>query len=194
MRILLGYFLFFNSKFKKMIILLMVKMHQVHGNNVVRVAKKDDGKTIKNCDAMITNENNIELCVRVADCLPIFVRDKKGRGIGLIHAGWRGLENKIISKTIKKMVSEFSLEPSELDIGIGPHICKKHYEVKGAVSAKFGGVKFLDLAQVAKEELISLGVKSKDITIDKTCTYENENLFSYRRSGTSKGNLFTLDV
>jgi len=115
----------------------VILMQQIHGNNVVMVGKKDIGTTIPNCDAMITSDPGVTLGVRVADCLPIFVVDEKGRGIGLIHAGWRGLENEIIVKTIQKMENQWKMETGKLKIIIGPHICPEHYEVKEDVASKF---------------------------------------------------------
>lgn len=191
----------------------MIQMEQVHGNRVVIVGKKDDGKIIKNCDALITTDADVELCVRVADCLPIFVTDEKGQIIGLIHAGWRGLSKGIIKSTINKMENQWKMENGlhpegrKLKIWIGPHICKKHYEVKNDVSSKFlkypkaltlkgssfqGSRTFLDLGEIARQQLVELGVKNKNITIDGTCTYESKDLYSFRRDGTKDRNLFLL--
>ena len=75
-----------------MLILRMVSMQQVHGSGVFLVDHNDDGKIIKGCDALISNDPGVILSVRVADCLPISVVDKKNRSIGLIHAGWRGFD------------------------------------------------------------------------------------------------------
>ncbi len=179
----------------------MIQMEQIHGNRVVVVGKKDDGKTIKNCDALITTDADVELCVRVADCLPIFVTDEKGQIIGLIHAGWRGLSKGIIKSTINKMENRWKTETGKLKIWIGPHICKKHYEIKADVASKFlyfkgqvfkGGRTFLDLGEIARQQLVELGVKNKNITIDGTCTYESKDLYSFRRDGTKDRNLFLL--
>ncbi len=192
----------------------IILMQQVHGNNVVIVGKKDIGTTIPNCDAMITNEHGVTLGVRVADCLPIMVTDEKGRGIGLIHAGWRGLENGIIGSTLLLMQKKFKINNKqslaksefgeELKIKIGPHICENHYEVKENVFSKFslyfkgssfkGGRTFLDLAEVARQQFVKLGVKSENITIDPTCTFENKKLFSFRQNGTDKRSLYLLKI
>lgn len=182
----------------------LILMQQVHGNNVVFVEKKDIETTIPNCDAMITNDPRVVLGVRVADCLPISIIDEKDHGIGLIHAGWRGLENKIIVKAIELMNTKLKIKNEELRINIGPHICRKHYEIKNDVATKFskyfkgpsfkGGRTFLDLAEVARQQLVKLGVKNKNIKIDPTCTFENKKLFSYRRDHTEKRNLFLLKI
>lgn len=196
----------------------IVKMEQVHGNNVVVVDEKDVGKTIKECDGLVTNSPNITLRISVADCLPIFLSASGGSAIGLVHVGWRGLDNKIIEKTITLMSKK--LPPSSegkktksqgLQIYIGPHICVNHYEIKADVAAKFsaypkaitfkgasfkGNRTYLDLAKVAKQQLISLGVSVQNIKIDKDCTFENKKLKSFRRGDTEGRSiyLFKLNV
>ena len=156
----------------------MIQMEQVHGNNVVRVSFADDGKTIPNCDALITNDPKVTLCVRVADCLPISVIDKKGHSFGLIHAGWRGLENGIIKHTIELMQKELKIVNFKLKINIGPHICAKHYDQ--------------DLAKNAVAQLVELGIKKENIKIDSRCTFEDLSLFSYRRDKTDKRNIIAF--
>lgn len=177
-------------------------MKQIHGNNVVKVTKIDDGKIIENCDALISNDSDVTLSVRVADCLPISIIDKKGRSFGLIHAGWQGLQKQIISKTIYKMVKEFFSDSKNLKVTIGPHICQKHYEVKNDVSSKFeeypnsilqrDGKEYLDLAEIAQLQLISAGVMKENIKIDKRCTYKDKSLFSFRRGDKGKTNNFVI--
>jgi polyphenol oxidase len=182
----------------------VVLMSQVHGNNIIRVNFKDVGTTISRCDALITNDPGVTLCVRVADCLPISVVDKKGRGIGIIHAGWRGLEKGIIEKTIQKMTKEFSLDSRNFEVTVGPHICQKDYEVKSDVSAKFNDIpgaifainskEYLDLVKVSEFQLIKSGVKKENIKVDRRCTFEDISLYSYRRNKTPDRNLYFLHL
>lgn len=182
----------------------MIKMQQIHGSNVVKVSKKDDGKVIEKCDALISNDPKVDLSVHVADCLPISLKDKKTHSFGLIHAGWRGLDKKIITKTIRQMVKEFSIDPKNLKVEIGPHICQKHYEVKNDVSSKFvkfpaailqeKNKKFLDLAKIAEIQLINEGVKKENIKTDKRCTFEDLSLPSFRRNKTSERNSVKLNI
>jgi len=180
----------------------MISMQQVHGSGVFLVDHNDDGKIIKGCDALISNDPGVILSVRVADCLPISVVDKKNRSIGLIHAGWRGLDKKIIVKTVRLMAREFSSEPKVLKVTIGPHICQKHYEVKNDVSSKFakfsGAIlqkdnkEFLDLAKIAEFQLTESGIKKENIKTNKTCTFEDPLLLSFRRDKTSRR--FTVEL
>lgn len=182
----------------------MIGMWQIHGNSVVRVTDQDDGKIIENCDALISSDPKVTLSVRVADCLPISLIDKKSHSFGIIHAGWRGLNNKIITKTVRKMTKEFSISPENLDVTIGPHICQKHYEVKDDVSKKFtefpesilkiNDNEYLDLAKIAESQFIKVGVKMENIKISKDCTFEDLSLPSFRRDRTSERLTVKLDI
>lgn len=182
----------------------MIQMQQVHGNKVVRVSQKDDGKIIKNCDGLISNDPNVTLCVRVADCLPISLIDKKTRSFGIIHAGWRGLEKEIIEKAVQLMIKEFLLNPKNLKVIIGPHVCQKHYEVKNDVSLKFArypnaimrkeGKEFLDLGKIAIIQLIDEGIKKENIEVNRRCTYEDSNFASFRRDKTQHRTIHSLNL
>lgn len=179
-------------------------MRQVHGNNVVFVDSKNIGQEIQSCDGLITNDPKIVLKVSTADCLPISIVDKKTKSIGLIHAGWRGLENGIIKITIQKMVTTFSSKPSDLIVKIGPHICVKHYEIKKDVADKFLEFKYsvsyknekiyLDIGMVAFEQFVSSGVKKENIDVSKMCTFEDSSLSSYRRGDLKKRSQTYLKV
>ena len=178
----------------------VVSMSQIHSNNVVRVRKSNIGTKIPSCDGLITNDPGVTLSIRVADCLPIFISDLKNDAIGLVHAGWRGLDSEIIKNTIGLMATKFGSNPKNMAIFMGCHICKKHYEIKEDLVTKFRKYKgcvvtkegkiFLDLAKVAKLQLIELGINAKKIKVDESCTFEDKNLYSFRRDGTENRNVF----
>lgn len=169
----------------------VVLMEQVHGNRVIEVDEKDKGSVIKNCDGLVTKDLNIKLCVRVADCLPIIIKTKDKKTHATVHAGWRGLKKDIIKNAIK-------LTGKSVKVYMGPHICVDHYEVKDDVAKFFNKTeikikrnkKYLDLAKIALSQLTNLGVDKKDVKISKRCTFEDKNLFSYRKNKTDKRNLY----
>ncbi len=164
----------------------LILMNQVHGNNVVVVGKKDIGRIIPDCDGLITNQKGVELVVQTADCLPILITDPENNVVAALHAGWRGLQRGIIRAGIDKMTEFFNTKPEDLKVEIGPHICVDHYEVKDDVSQYFpetvikGDKKYLDLAKVAVNQLVLLGVVDKRIKMDNRCTFEDLSLSSYR--------------
>lgn len=181
-----------------------VSMFQVHGNTVATVAKNDSGRIIENCDGLITNDPNIYLSVSVADCIPLALYDPVTKSIGLLHAGWRGLNNGIIKKTVGLMAEKFSTNPGNLLCEIGPHICQRHYEIKKDVSELFSGypkaVKkvngsiFLNLSKIAKIQLLESGLSLKNIKVDRKCTFENVSLPSYRRGDFKKRIHYLLKI
>ncbi len=181
-----------------------VGMVQTHGNRVVVVSKKDIGSSIKNCDGLLTNDPETVLKISVADCMPLAIFDPATNSIGLIHAGWRGLDRKIIKNAIDLMIKNFSVKPQNLHVEIGPHICQRHYEIKNDVAERFlnypdtvkkeNGKMFLDLAEVAKEQLIKSGVNKNKIKFDIRCTFEDLSLPSFRRGDMKKRIHYLLKV
>lgn len=179
-------------------------MLQVHGNNVFVVSKKNVGQVINNCDGLVTNDPSIYLKISVADCIPLAIYDPKTQSIGLIHAGWRGLDSKIIKNTILLMKKEFLVNPMTLFAEIGPHICQKHYEIGDELVSAFvdypkaikrvNGKAHLNLEEIAKEQLIECGVKNQNIKFDKRCTYEDTSLPSFRRGDYKKRIHYLLKV
>jgi copper oxidase (laccase) domain-containing protein len=147
-----------------------------HGNKIKEVSEKDGGKFFEGFDGIITKDTNLFLGLTCADCMPIAVFDPGGNSIGLLHCGWRGLENGVIGKTIRTMKNKWKIENGKLQIYIGPHICRKHYR--------------MDISSIAKKQLLDSGVREKNITVDPRCTFEDKELFSYRRDRTKNRNLY----
>lgn len=154
----------------------IASMEQSHSDVSIEV---DTTGTYK-ADGLITNKKKLALVVKTADCMPVIITDEKK--IGIVHIGWKGLENKIFHKTILN----FNL--SKLKVSIGPHAQKCCYEVKEDLKLKFskycinvGDKIYLDLSMEIKEFCTKNNI---DIEISKICTIENEKYNSYRRDKT----------
>ena len=181
----------------------VVSMHLTHTNNVQVVGADDGGKVFENTDGLVTNSKGIYLALPVGDCLPIMAYDPKGKSIGIFHAGWRGLENKIIFNGIKAMEDNFGAKADDIKIKLGACICQNHFEVKDDVFSKFteyksaqkevGGKKFLDLRKIIVVQLLHIGIQLKNIEIDSRCTLEDTELFSHR-GGNFERNLYLLTL
>ena len=167
----------------------IVSMSQTHSTNIELVKNKK--LVYNNVDGIFACNKNYALQVKTADCLPIFFVHKHKNIFGVIHAGWKGLNNGIILKSTNLLKSHIN-DLNEITAFIGPSISQKNYEVKNEFIDYFGN-KFIDkvedkffcnLKGVASSKLQKLGVKN---VIDcNQCTYENENYHSYRRDKTSK--------
>ena len=181
--------IFSNAEESNILKKAIVSMSQTHSTNIEVVKNKK--LVYNNVDGIFACNKNYALQVKTADCLPIFFIHKHEDIFGVIHAGWKGLKNGIISKSTKLLTSHIN-NLNEITAFIGPSISQKNYEVKNEFIDYFGN-KFIDkvedkffcnLKGVASSELQKLGVKN---VIDcNQCTYENENYHSYRRDKTSK--------
>lgn len=164
----------------------------IHSNNIQTATINDGGSIIYEIDGLLTSEKGLFLTVTVADCLPVYLYDDVQKVVGLIHAGWRGLSKDIIINAVVKMEKAYNTNPASIMAGIGPAICKNHYEVKDDVMSAFqdypqsvietGDKKFLDLQKIAYLQLIKAGLAEKNVEINSECTYElQKKYFSYRR-------------
>tara|TARA_Y100000994_G_C15617617_1_gene411625 strand:- start:345 stop:860 length:516 start_codon:yes stop_codon:yes gene_type:complete len=149
-------------------------------------------------DSLICRLPGVICCVLTADCLPIFLTNRKGTEIAILHAGWRGICYGIINNTIDAMHSR----PSDILAWLGPAIGPCHYEVgidlknvfKEAIGSKelwleiercFGqGRKedklYLNLYRAAEVILGYSGVN--EVFGGNHCTFcEEEKYYSYRR-------------
>ena len=148
-------------------------------------------------DAQYTQERNVVLAIKSADCLPILICAKNATEIAAIHAGWRSLGAGIIENTL-----DYFLNSSEtLQAWLGPAICPKHFKVGTNVRDYFLNYApleaafeaksdqefqyFLDLKQAARLILKKNGIKL--ISSSKFCTFcEVPWLFSYRKNKSSE--------
>lgn len=171
-----------------------VNIRQVHGSTVLRI-----DASLNHCleaDGMITNQKNLALLIRTADCLPVFLHDVNRGVIGLVHAGWRGSKEKIVTRAIEAMVEHFGTQARDVKAAFGPAISPVFYEVGREFISIFPGevqchglTCFLDLALVNRRQLESAGVLAENIYDCGICTFANEQYHSYRRDGALAGRL-----
>lgn len=190
----------------------MVISDQVHGDRCRVVYEEDRGKgivkesDIDGIDALVTDRRNIALCIFTADCVPVFLFDERNHAIGLCHAGWRGVVNRIVPKTIDMMASHFGTVPGDLTAAVAPSIGPCCFEVGADVAVQFertfgrsGGIIIeekgslrINLWNALKTQLENSGIK-RNIINSGLCTYCNEDKFySYRRDGSKTGRMVSI--
>ena len=172
-----------------------VELDQCHGVSIVEAKQ---GKQ-ELADGFWTKEKNISLVIKTADCVPVFFYDQSAGIIAAAHAGWRGTLENISGIMIDTLESE-GCDILDLSCVIGHSIASCHYQVKENVAEKFKGYKkaiihrgnerFLDLASVNKEQLLTKGVNASRIHILSECTYCNADMPSYRRDGEKCGTMY----
>lgn len=80
-------------------------------------------------DAILTNNPNITLFMRFADCVPILLHDPVKNVVGIVHAGWMGTVKKIATLAVRRMQERYHSNPADIQAGIGPSIGPDHYQV-----------------------------------------------------------------
>ncbi len=171
----------------------VAEMNQKHTAMVIDV--KSEG--IYEADGLITDEKNLALCVRVADCYPVFLFSEDEKIKGVLHAGWRGVYRGIIENGVK-LFKKFTQK--RIFYAVGPGICGKCYEVGKEfldyfkdypyVFEKKKNKLFLHLLKLIEEKMKRLGVVRYKVL--KLCTFENKDFYSSRRGDREKRNICVI--
>ncbi len=181
----------------------LIRPFQVHGASVRTVDRRFKGRgafdrlsALKETDALITAQRFLPIAVLTADCLPVFLFDPRKRVIAIIHAGWRGVNKRIITTAIQKMSGVFKTSAEDLIAVLGPAMRSCCYEVGREFIGFFGrnvvstrdNKLYFDLAGAAAEEMREAGISVNSIFDTNICTScLNGEFFSYRREGTGAG-------
>lgn len=163
-------------------------LRQVHGADVV-VVEEPGQHAGSEADAAVTVTPGCALVVRTADCCPIVVTGE--RGVGVIHAGWRGLRDGIVGAAVEALRR---LDPSPLRAHLGPCIRPGCYEFDGPdraeVLARLGpdadarttwGTPAIDLPAGVRVALTRAGVD--EIDDSSGCTACDRRWYSHRARG-----------
>lgn len=181
----------------------LVGVDQVHGSNLVEVGRMTDFDDLMavEADAMITQETNIFLTIRTADCLPILCVDPVMRLVAAVHAGWRGTLAKVTEVCIESFKQKGS-DPQNICVAMGPGIGVEKFEVSQGVASLFESrmglrkgecvwlqdAPHLDLTRINERLCLEAGVPLSNIWSANECTFQNEkHFFSYRRDGKNTG-------
>jgi len=176
--------------------------NQVHGNRVLVIERHTDLMALRTepADALLTLCDGVALGVRTADCVPILVGELGSGAVLSIHAGWRGLVGGVVEAAITTLRQVVGRSPRLLAC-IGPYIHQRAFEVSEEVAERLSGVAHpgvvarsargrphVNLGEVAKVRLMSVGLSLADIDDLDRCTAENpKDFFSYRRDGGASG-------
>lgn len=196
----------------------IISVPQVHSNEVRHVSMADAGMGVFydatfSCDGYVTDEVDLPIGVKTADCVPILfeARDEQGKVIAVstIHAGWRGTALKIAEEGVKKLCS-LGASPQNIYVAIGPSIDECCYEVgsdfANEIARKLGqnyenkfikqnknGSLYANLKGMNVDILLSCGVPRQNIDICPLCTSCNPDLFySHRRQKGIRGSHLNL--
>ena len=157
----------------------VASVEQVHGNSVEFVQRAQGFESpIGGADGLVTDCPGILLAILVADCCAVFMADKKGRGIALIHSGRKGSELGIVSRAIKAM-ERLGIPPADIVTVLSPCIRPPAYEQ--------------DFAATIRRDCLMGGIPSSQIHDTGICTSsDSKRYYSYRREAGKTGRMLAL--
>ena len=168
----------------------------VHSADVLTVDEAPNGGPLSRADGLITNQRDLPLVMRFADCVPLLLYDAVQAAIGLGHAGWRGTLLGMASSLVASMFNAYGSRPGDIQALIGPAISLQNYPVGAEVAAgaidRYGAESgvvqrdatnsqaHLDLWRANELDLRWAGVENVDIL--RICTSERNDLFFSHRA------------
>ena len=191
----------------------LIFVNQQHGSVICCATQNQRGagatpdrERLGPADALYTDESRVPLAILVADCLPLFLVDRRRRRVGLVHSGWRGTYEGIAHRFLDRWIQEGS-QIGDLVAWLGPCIAACCFEVGSEVLECFQtryphwahflqfnpdihegpGAGYIDLRGMVQEQLRQAGLTSRQIDVSDTCTMCGRGYFSYRRDGSGKG-------
>lgn len=169
------------------------RLKQVHGDDLVEASPQ-----LLTADAHWTDRKEIALLVATADCLPVLISHPGF--VCSIHAGWRGIQNEIVIKTVRALAQRFG-GISAATVFYGPHIHQNSFEVDLALAHSFqnqyqtyggagpifkmapqkNGKAYVNLQMLLRQQLQTVNVPAGQIHEFSADTKTDLRFASYRR-------------
>ena len=180
------------------------KACQAHTDKVLVINKENEKEyefsklSKEEYDGYIVDKPGIATLITTADCNPIIIYDKSKNVVANVHAGWKGVINRIYINAIKLMQEKYESKVEDLVICIGPSIRKCCFtSQEEAFKEKFTSVFeyaedyleyeedkvtfHIDLIKILKHEFENVGVDESQIHVAPICTRCSiDDFFSYR--------------
>ncbi|GIT00516.1 MAG: hypothetical protein CM1200mP26_22280 [Acidimicrobiales bacterium] len=149
-------------------------------------------KTGSVADAAVTDVVGASLVIEVADCVPLALLGD--HSVGLAHAGWRGLRDGVLERTIEALTVLDGTAPVSAVIGppIGPCCYEFGDDDLAGLVGRFGSrvrSKTIDGARLSTSRQLlqrSLGRAEVPVVFDEVCTSCDDRYWSFRATSTPK--------
>lgn len=162
----------------------IASLWQVHGN-VIACVDRPTSRQVK-ADALLTMTPGLTLTIRTADCQNILLFDPTNNALALVHAGWKGMRQKILTRALEEMQKQCGTHPQDLVVAAGPSLCTMCAEFTDPAHevpelSEFFSGRCIDLRAAADSELVSLGIPAANIERVQDCTRcQPETYWTYR--------------
>lgn len=169
----------------------MVFQNQVHKANCHVCTSQDAGAgllgkdtAIDDTDILVTNEDNLCLITRSADCIPVLLYSPDSHSVAAVHSGREGTYLKAAVVAAQNLEKLYGARRENMVACIGPGINGDCYEVGMDCASKFledkrfpadtirlaGEKAFLDLKKMIFYDLLTFGLVANNIEISDICT------------------------
>jgi hypothetical protein len=178
----------------------LVRTKQVHCADVFVAKGKPPSQP--EADIAVTDDPTIALSVRVADCVPVLLADRRTGAVAAIHAGWKGTAAGAVIVAVEALTVTYGTAPGDVIAAVGPSIGPCCYEVGPDLASHFSShaeaptwftrdaKPHLDLWRATRDQLSRARVPPQQIHVCGMCTFDHPAMFhSYRRDGASAGRL-----
>lgn len=182
-------------------------LHQVHGGRVVHVTRGAGHDNDTKADALVSDDVDRVLSVRVADCVPVLLSSEDGRVVAAVHAGWRGVVAGVVNEAMKQLTAISALPADRVAAAIGPSIGFDAFEVGPEVLEEFDrvfgepapmrrrtdGKGHVDLREAVRRQLLAAGVRENRIDTTDRCTFRDvDEFYSHRRDNGVSGRMAAI--
>ncbi|EMJ96074.1 polyphenol oxidase family protein [Leptospira alstonii] len=167
-------------------------LNQIHGDGVVDLSRMESF-SFPEGDAFFGNESGKILCIKTADCMPLFFWSLQDSEFAAIHSGWKGTLAGIAEKTLKLAFTDSVLKSGSLLGYLGPCASGCKYEVGEDVASQFRkefpdclkqnevGKTLLDLESFLKYRLEKNGIQVLFRSAGICTLEESSDFFSHRK-------------
>lgn len=181
----------------------LLRVRQTHSDIVIEAEYRPETayEQLTEADAHYSSVKNQALAIATADCMPIMIYCPQTHRAAAVHAGWRGVANKITKKTLNKLIETGSTNKN-FEIFVGPSILqnsfeidedvfkilkKSQYNLKDGDYSEFKNNKYyVDLTQIVLSQINSATENKAKTHFCNIDTKTNVNFYSYRRGKQTK--------
>jgi len=185
-------------------------LSQVHGTTCRVISGDETAPEVRaeRGDVTLSRVPTAACAVRVADCVPVLLADRRSGAVAAVHAGWRGVVRGVVPAAVAALRG-LGGGPLDLVAAVGPHIEACCFEVGEDVAMALAGASPLGeaavdrsrpKARVSLRRIIEAQLRASDaehLAVDHVlgCTVCDPTRFhSYRRDGKRGGRMLAAIV
>lgn len=103
----------------------------VHGTGVLIYdqPRPQEQESPNQADIVLTDNPEVTLFMRYADCVPLVFYDPAKQVVGLAHSGWQGTVKRVGQTAVDAMGARYGSRAKDIRAAVGPAIGPDNYEV-----------------------------------------------------------------